>query len=373
MKKNELDNLVEIINLQAINLPTFNEVRGKDWVRYGQRNEFPQLLIDLLQQSAIHGTAIQAKLDATKGEGVVEIGNDIVNTEGETINEIYEKIAYDYNVFNGYALNVIWNRAGDKIVEIYHLPFANVRSGKLDENDKVNEYFYSSNWDNIRKYKPVRYPALSMTENRGDDASQIFYFYDYSPASDIYPLPSYMGALNDIDLDSRISKFHNANISNGMSPSLMVNFPNGKPTADQKRRIHDDMNRSFSGENNAGRVFITFSDGADRAPQVTPIQSANDSYYVVLEERISSRILTAHRITSPLLIGIRDGSGLGNNAQEIETAYTHFMSSVIQPIQKSINKSLGKITRLMGIEVAIEVQPAKLDFNENIDELENNE
>ena len=89
----------------------------------------------------------------------------------------------------------------------------------------------------------------------------------------------------------------------------------------------------------------------------------------MLEERIASRILTAHRITSPLLIGIRDGGGLGNNAQEIEVAYTHFQSSVIQPIQKSLNKSLGRVTRQMGIEQPIAIEPSKLDFTDNIEEI----
>lgn len=364
------NNLMHVINLEAINLPKFEEIRGKDWISYGQKNMFPEVLIDLLNTSAIHGTAIQAKLDATIGEGIIDTGNTIVNANNETLNDIYEKIAYDYLVFGGYSVNVIWNRGGDAIVELYHLPFANVRSGKLNEEDRVTDYYYSSDWNNVRKYKPVRYPAFNAKETRGDNSSQIFYFYDYSPSSDVYPLPSYMGAVNDIELDARISRFHNANISNGMSPSLLINLPNGVPSPEEQRVLHRELNRSFSGENNAGRVFLTFSDGADRAPQLTPVQSANDSYYVVLEERISSRILTAHRITSPLLIGIRDGGGLGNNAQEIEVAYAHFMSSVIQPIQKSINKSLGRVTRAMGIDEAIQISPAKIDFEENVEIIE---
>jgi hypothetical protein len=359
---------IHIINLEAINLPHFREVRGKDWVTYGDKNMFPDKLIELLNSSAMHGTAIHAKLDATIGEGVLDTGNNIINSQGETLNDIYAKVAYDFILFGGYSLNVIWNRAGDAIVEMYHIPFANVRSGKLDDKDQVNEYYYSSDWRNVRKYKPVMYKSFSTTDNKSDNASQIFYYYDYSPSSDIYPLPNYMGAVNDIDLDARIARFHNANISNGMSPSLMINMTNGVPSPDKKRELHREINNSFSGENNAGRVFLTFSDGADRAPQLTPIQSANDDYYVVLEERIASRILTAHRITSPLLIGIRDGGGLGNNADEIEVAYTHFMSAVIRPIQKSLNKSMGVVARQMGIEEPISVVPSKLDFTKNIKE-----
>ena len=170
--------MVQVYSFEAIGLPEFKEVRGKDWVSYGADNLYPIELIELLQTSAIHNTAIQAKLDAVVGEGVMDVGESIVNAGGETLNEIYEKITYDKVTFNGYALNVIWNSAGDKVVEIYHVPFANVRSGKLNEEDKVEQYYYSNNWSNTRKYKPVEYKCYSTTDNRGDNASQIYYQYD---------------------------------------------------------------------------------------------------------------------------------------------------------------------------------------------------
>lgn len=357
--------MVKTFTFEAMGLPVFKEVRGKDWVSYGEDNLYPNELIELLQTSAIHNTAIQAKFDAVVGEGVADVGESIVNSKGETLNEIYERVAFDKTTFNGYALNIIWNRAGDKIAEIYHLPFANIRSGKMNEDDSITEYYYSNNWSNTRKYKPVMYSAFSTTENRGDNASQIYYQYDYSPASDVYPLPDYIGAVNDIELDARISRFHNANISNGLSPSLFINMPNGEPEQDEMRRLYRDINASFSGEENAGRLMLTFSEGPELAPQIQTIDAANDDYYIILEERITSRILTAHRITSPLLVGIRTtGAGLGSNSEEIQVAYTHFLSTVIQPIQKSINRSLSKILNLMAPDSPsmIQVIPSKMDF-----------
>jgi hypothetical protein len=358
---------IKTFTFDALDLPEFKEVRGKDWVSFGADNKYPDQLIELLETSAIHNTAVQSKTDAVIGEGVQDVGESVINANGETLNELYEKIAYDKVTFNGYCLNVIWNRAGDKVVEIYHLPFSKVRSGKLNEEDKVTEYFYSSNWANTRKYIPVRYAAYSQTDNKGENASQIFYQYDYSPAADVYPLPDYIGAINDIELDARISRFHNANISNGLTPSLLINMPNGEPEDDDKRRLYNDLNASFGGEENAGRLMLTFSEGPELAPQIQTIDAANDDYYIILEERITSRILTAHRITSPLLVGIRTtGAGLGSNSEEIEVAYTHFLSTVIQPIQKSINRSLSRVLNAMAPSednVMIQVIPSKMDFN----------
>ena len=357
---------MRVFNFKAFDLPVFNEVRGKDWVSYGEDNLFPQKLIELFQTSAIHNTAIQAQVDAVKGEGLVEIGSQIVNKLGETLNDIYERIALDYVLFNGYALNIIWNRGGDKIAEIYHLPFNNVRSGRLNETDEVEYYYYSHSWNNTRKYTPNSYKSFNPTDNRGENANQIFYCYAYTPGNDIYPLPAYIGAVNDIQLDARISRYHNSNISNGFSGGVFINMPMGVPTDDEKRKLYNDLVKSFTGEDNAGRLFLSFSEGNENAPQIQSVTSANDDYYTLLETRITSRIMTAHRITSGLLVGIRDGGGLGNNANELEVAYTHFVSTAIEPKQKSINKCLSKVLTFYGITAPIQVIPSTLDFNKNI-------
>jgi len=345
------------LKFEAIDLPTFKEVRGKDWIAYGSDNLWPQKMIELYQSSAMHNTAIQAKKDGVCGEGIIAYGDTIVNTMNEKLDEVFAKATIDYLLYGGFALNTIWNKAGDRIAEIYHLPFDKIRSGKQDENDEVTHYYFSSNWANTRKYKPVEYATYDPTDNKGDNASQIYYCFNYAPGNDVYPLPSFMGAVNDIELDSRISIFHNANISNGMSPGLFVNLPNGLAAPEERQMIYDDLVRSFSSESNAGKMFLSFSDGPDRAPQVTTIDSANDDYYIVLEQRIASRILTAHRITSPLLLGIKDASGFSNNADEIEVAYAHFMGTVIEPIQEVLTTKFEIILRGFGMNVKLEIEP----------------
>lgn len=360
-------NNIKIFDFKALDLPVFNEVRGKDWVSFGKSNLYPDKIIELFNTSAMNGTAINSITDAVKGEGIVGIGDMIVNTLGDTLNDVYERIALDYVLFGGYVLNCIWSKGGDKVVELYHLPFEKVRSGKMNEEDIVDEYFYSSNWANTRKFVPVRYKSFDPTSNKGEDASQIFYCFAYTPGNMIYPLPSYVGALNDIQLDARISRYHNSNISLGMSGGIFINMPNGEPTPEEQRTIYKDLTESFTGEDNAGRLFLSFSEGNDLAPQVQTIQGANDDYYTTLETRISSRILTAHRITSGRLIGVSTEGGLGNNADEIEVAYTHFSSTAIEPKQKKINKCLRKVLYFMGVEEPIVIIPSTLDFNKNIE------
>ena len=359
MKDNE--NLYSIIGSQfaAPSLPLIKEITNKDWVYYGEENLFPQRMIELYNSSAMHHTCAQAVKDGIYGEGLDLIGDEYINQKGETIDEIFEKITLDYTLFQGYALNVIWNKEGTQIAEMYHLPFANVRSGKKNEEDEVEEYYYSSDWSNLRKYKEMPYRAFDVTDNKGDNASQIYYCFNYTPGNDVYPLPSYVGGLNDILLDHKVSRFHVNNISNGLAPSLFIKMRNGIPDPDSRRSIYKEIEDTFAGEEASGRFFLSFTD-SDNAPEIEPIEAANSDFYVTLEERITSRILTSWRITSPLLLGIRDSSGFSSNAEEIRVSYMHFEGTVIEPKRKKITNSFGYMLKLAGYNVNIKVIPNRL-------------
>jgi len=352
-------------NFQAIELPDIREVRSKEYMYYGALNLFPQSLIELYDTSAMHHTCIDAITAGIVGDGIEVIGDEYVNQKGETIDEIFEKISLDYTLYQGYALNIIWNKERTKIAEMYHLPFGNVRSGKPNEEDEVEEYMYSADWSNLRKYPYQSYRAFDASDNKGDNASQIYYCYNYTPGNQVYPLPSYVAAMNDISLDAQVSRFHANNIANGLAPSMFVQFRNGTPSPEERREVYKEIEKTFQGTENAGRFFLAFSEPGKEL-QVTPIDSANDDYYILLEERISSRILTAHRITSPLLLGIKDSTGFSSNAEEIKVAYAHFEGTVVEPKRKKIISGFGYMLRLAGYNVGIKIRPNKLVNEEEV-------
>jgi hypothetical protein len=352
----------------TVNLPKIYENLTKSYVTYGGDNLFPTFIIDLFNKSAINRRCITSKAEALDGHGLQT--NDtsydyLLNFANpyESWDEIHEKIDLDYSIFGGFALNLIWSADKKSISEVYHLDFSKVRSGKLNEDDQVNEYWYSYDWSNIRKYKPQSFPAFcdmnKLDENI--ELSQILYVKDYNPNQTFYPLPSYIGAFNDIQLDINISTFHNSQLINGLTPNLWINFPGGDPSNEIKQKLYDDINSAFSGAENAGRFFMTFSDGSDNAPAITPLQLQNDNYYMNLEERITSRILSAHGISSPLLLGLRVGSnGLGSNADEINISYKHYIETVIKPMEKSILKAINRIFKLNGYDINISVKRTQL-------------
>lgn len=356
-------------------LPKIFERRGQNWVNFGERNLYPnELVTPLYNASAMNRSCINSKHIYTCGEGLKTQDESLdyvlkrINADRESWNDVFSRFALDYIIYGGAALNIIWAEDGETITDIYNLDFNDVRSGHIDEDtDRVEWYYYSADWSKYKKgiYRPKQ--IKSFDPSQADlYPNQILYFKDYNPSQKYYPLPSYSGSLTDIQLDVSIASFHYYNLQNGLNPSLFIQMYNGIPSPEERQDIYQELSSSFSGVEGAGKFFLSFANDKDSGAEVTPIRSENDDYYITLENRITSRILTGHRITSPLLLGIKDigGQGLGNNANEILTASNHFSQTVIKPIQKKMLAVFDKLLYYYGYETELYIEPLNL-FNED--------
>ena len=351
-----------------VNLPTFVERSGRKWIDFGIDNLYPQFIAGLFQKSAMNRTAIASKLDGVYGQGFKtqnESDNYLLKRANpkESWNDVFEKCALDYITFGGYAMNVIFSNDGETIAEFYHMDFTKVRSGvHVPDIDRPEFYYYSSNWGQWKKFRPIEFKAFDPS-CAIEHPSQVFYAYDYEPGNLFYPLPSYVGGVNDIQIDIEVSKFHLSNLANSMNPSLFISLNSGIPDPEARQEIYDEITMAFRGSENAGKAFIAFSPDKEHAPEITPITGANDAMYVAVESRITSRILSAHRITSPLLLGLYHdgGTGFSSNKDEIETAYAHFMATVVKPIQKMMLKTFDTLMYYKGYpEVELYIEPNKI-------------
>jgi len=340
-------------------LPKFIEITNRRWVSYGATNDYPDFLATLFNQSAPHRTAILSKLDGLIGNGFSfkdDADNYLLkraNSNGESFNDVLEKISLDYLLYGGFSLNIIWSNDGTLVSDIFHIDYSKIRSGIIDpETDRVESYFYCSDWTNIRKYKISEYSTYDITK-ASDSPSQILVFFNYQPTLTYYPLPDYVGSLSDIQLDYLISNYHLNSINNGLTPGIIMNLTNGIPSTDTERtEIYDEITKSYSGTENASKLMLTFSVDRDHMPEITTVDPPNDSYFIELEKRITSRILTGHRISSPLLLGLyhEGGSTFSSNANEIETAYEHFLATVIRPMQKGILRVFEQLLYAKGVK-----------------------
>ena len=279
--------------------------------------------------------------------------------DGQTLHELITKISFDLKLQGAYALNIIWSKDKTKIAAIHHIPVEQVRVGKPNEDGKVTEYYISPDWKQYRRkeYAPQRIAAYSAEDRT--EASQLLYTGLYSPAMELYYTPDYVASTNWVQIDNLTSDFHLNNISNGFSGSYFINFANGIPSPDERRQIEKQITDKHSGTNNAGKFVLSFSDDANSKPEIIPIQVSNaDKQYTVLNELCIQNIMIGHRVTSPMLLGVKTEGQLGGRSELLQ-AHELYNNSVVTPFQNIVLKTLKKLLAVNGITLPISIKNNK--------------
>ena len=369
-KKVDFKESILNVNFETQTAPVIQEAMGKDYIEYGTedyRNLYPQFLIDLFYNSSTHAAIVNATSDMIAGESItVEESDNLdayvklkrflaqANSKGESLHSVVKKIAFDFKLQGAYALNVVWSKDRTTISDLFHIPVERIRMGKPDALGRVTEYYVSSDWSNTRKNKPQVVPAFNINDRTNPNA--IIYDGMYSPNMQLYKVPDYVAACNWCLIDQKVAEFHLANIENGFAGSYFISFANGVPTAEERRQVENSIKKKMTGSGNAGKFVLTFSDDKNRTPDITPISVSDaDKQYLALQELLVQNILTGHRITSPMLVGIKNSTGLGNNAEELNSAFEVYLNSVVKPFQKNILSCIGKILEVNGINLPIEI------------------
>jgi len=373
------DNIISI-NLETATAPVVQEVRGKDYVEYGTenwRNLYPQFLIDLYYNSSTHAAIINATAEMIGGDDLIASDEDTnldayvrlkkflrsANSK-ESLHQVIKKVAFDFKLQGAYALHIIWNRERTQIAEVYHVPVERVRAGRPNEIGQVDTYFISADWSNTRTHKP--YPISAFNRNDRTATSQLLYTGSYSPNMDIYHTPDYVAANNWALVDQKVAEFHLNNIENGFSGSYFVSFANGIPTQEERFQIEQSLTEKFTGASNSGKFILSFSDDRTRTPEITPISVSDaDKQYLALQELLVQNILTGHRVTSPMLMGIKNDTGLGSNVDELNSAFNFYLNTVIMPFQLNIKNTLQTIFSVNDMDLPVEfvqLKPITLEF-----------
>ena len=372
-----------LINVNLTNevQPKSIEINGIEWISYGDgdyKNLYPQYLIDLYNNSATNSAVINATAAMIAGEDFLVNDSDnleqyvelkkflqAVNSK-ETAHELFTKIAFDLKLQGAYALNIIWSKDKTKISEIHHIPVEQVRVGVPNADGKVDCYYISADWSQYRKkeYTPVHIAAFNLMDRT--EGSQLLYTGLYSPAMELYHTPDYVASTNWIQIDNLTADFHLNNISNGFSGSYFINFANGVPTREERVQIEKQITKKFPGANNAGKFVLTFSDDANSKPEILPISVSDaDKQYTVLNDLTIQNIMIGHRVTSPMLLGVKTEGQLGGRTELLQ-AYELYMNSVIKPFQNNILKTFKKLLSINGISISLDIKDVK-PFNSMFD------
>ena len=334
------------VNLSTYTSPEIKEVNGKDWIEYGADNNYFQFLIDRYNGSPTNNAAINGISQAIYGKGLNATNSSSKPNEYAQMVSLFKKdvvrrLCYDLKLMGQCAFQVIYNKDRSKIVQLEHMPIETLRAEKCNEDGEIPAYYYFNDWANLKKTDtPLRIPAYGMSKEN----IEIYYVKPYKSGFYYYSPVDYQGGLQYCELEEEVSNYHLNNIMNGLSPSMLINFNNGTPNQQERQLIENKIAQKFSGTSNAGKFILAFNDNKESQAEITPVQLSDaHNQYQFLSEESTKKIMVAHRVVSPMLLGIKDSSGLGNNADEIKTASLLMDNTVIRPFQELLIDSFDNI------------------------------
>lgn len=360
--------------------PKIIEKRGAEYVLWGEDNLYPNKISELKHCSPIHNAIISTASDLIAGNGFLfngaktpEESEAVYNSldpgtkagldqftknpyGNQSLVEITKEIALDLKEQGGFSIETVLNTNKDKVATLKYTDIRNIRAGKM-VNDKVESYWFTRDWARAtyKEHKPREFKSFDPKQTEVDSLNQIIFVK--RGKLDYYPEPDYIGALTWIQIDAQMGVFHLANIENGMNPSLWWRFYKKPGSENEQQLVLDELRRNYKGSGKAGKHIVTFSEGKELAPDITPVSVSNlDKQLIVLAELSDKKILTGHKLTSPLLAGISVSGQLGGN-QELEKAFQIYDKTRIAPYRAMIAETYQKILDFNKINVKIAINP----------------
>jgi hypothetical protein len=362
---------VHVVNFSSYTTPVVKEVQGKDYVEYGEDNDYFGYLIDRYNGSPTNNAILNSLMDMTFGKGLdatdsAKKPSEYAAMRGLFTKSCLQKVVADYVMMGQCSFQVVYSQDHNTIVEVQHIPVETLRAARCNEDGEVEAYYYAKDWEDVkgRRETAIRIPAFGTSK----EGLEILYIKPYRAGFYYYSPVDYQGGLPYAELEEEIANYHINNIQNGLSPSMLINFNNGVPSEEERRSIEQQIATKFSGSSNSGKFILAFNDNKDLAATVDPVQLSDAAeQYQFLSQEATQKIMVSHRIVSPMLLGIKDNSGLGNNADELKTASMLLDNLVIRPKQEIILDGIDQILAYNDISLNLyfkTLQP--LEFTEDV-------
>lgn len=330
-KKRNIPTKLSIYSVPNVTRPRLSEtmIDGKEWMSYGADNLFPDFLWSLYCDSPTHQAIIDSKVLYTMGAGL-SIGKEKANRK-ETVSEVIRKCVLDFQLFGGFAIQVVRDANGD-IAEIWWADFA-----KLRTNKDGSMVFWSDDW---RSWN-VEPKAFPVYDPESKNPTEIFY-YRGATCRSVYPVCCYMSAIDSIQTEVEVQHWHLNNIKNNFASNHIINILGAIPDEEERKETEKLINEKFTGSDVAGRLLINWAETKDEKMTVDTLgEDSSDKKFMQLAKDVNEKITIAHRVTSAILIGRVAESGFSR--LEFQQAFEIFNTTVIKPIQDEISMCLSKI------------------------------
>ena len=362
---------IHVLNLSAYTSPVISETNRENWVDFltEEGDQYFQFLIDRYSNSTTNNAIINnvARLIYGKGLSALDANkkpNEYAQMMSLFNKEDVRKMVLDRKMFGQFAVQVHYNDKHDKILKAYHIPVNLLRAEKCDKDGNITGYYYSDNWEDTKKYAPIRFNAFGYSK----DKIEILFSKPYSVGMKYYAYPDYQGALPYTLLEEEVADYLINEVQNGFSGTKVVNFNNGIPTDEQQSIISNKVLSKLTGSRGQ-KVIVAFNNNAESKTTVEDIP-LNDApeHYTYLSEECLRKIMLGHNVTSPLLFGVASTNGFSSNADELQNSSVLFDNMVIRPFQEELLDAFDSILAFNGIALKLffkTLQPLEFTDLEN--------
>ena len=371
MKENKQS--LEIIQLANYVRPVVKESMTNDFVMNGPKNSFYTYIIDRYNGSPTNRAIIDSYAKFIYGKGLTSLQQSQKPLQFAMVMQKLSKkdlknICQDYALFSEASMEVIYKNG--TLDRIKHVPKNQILPNKMNEEGDIDTYWYSLDFNEPRKYKPVPIPAFNYEKKK--NGSYIYIINSYQVGKMYFTDPVYMAGLPYAELEEEIANYCINHIKNGLSFGHIFNMNQGEPSPEVKRTMKDIIKREGQGSINAGVALINWNNGKETGIDVTALEVSDaHQQYEFLTKEATQKLLISHKVTSPILFGIKDNTGMGNNANEMESAFNELSINVITPMKETILDCLMELFSDSGITIDLDFIPLRQIVQPTIEEKTN--
>ena len=361
-----MSNNIHLLELSTYEAPVITESKRNDWVEYGLDNDYYNHLINMYTNSTTNNAIINNITRLVYGKGLNATDAQVKPNDYAQMMALFGKkdvrqLVTDLKLLGQCAMQVIYSKDRKRIVNVHHIPVQLLRPEKCNEDGKIEAYYYSDNWQEVRKYPPKRISAFGESK----DGLEILMVKPYSVGMKYFALVDYTGGLPYCALEEDISAYLINEVNNGFSGRTVVNFNNGIPSEEQQHLIKNKVLNQLTGTYGE-KLIVAFNNNAESKTSVDamPVNDAPDLYSTLSEECLR-KIMLAHNVTSPLLFGIASSNGFSSNSDELKDSFALFNNMVIKPMQEMLTDAFDEILAYNGISLNLYFKTLKpLEFVE---------
>jgi hypothetical protein len=345
---------IHIINLSSYQTPLIQESKRDNWVEFGEDNNYFQYLIDRYTYSTTNNAIINNISRLVYGRGLSALDASKKPNEWAQLMTIFnsdciKKMIVDRKMLGQFAIQVHYSKDHKSILKAYHMPVNLLRAEKCNKDGEVEGYYYSDNWQDVKKYAPKRIPAYGFS----NEQIEILFVKPYTVGMKYYAYPDYQGAIPYAKLEEEIADYLINEVQHGFSGTKVINFNNGIPTEEQQSIITNKVNAQLTGSKGL-RTIVAFnaSETSKTTVDDIPLNDAPE-HYSYLSEECLRKIMLGHNVTSPLLFGIATSTGFSSNADELRNSTILYENMVIKPLQDELIEAIDLILGYNGISLKL--------------------